>query len=190
LLKNNITSEESMQENLDTWCYEVGSRFEQASVAAVRDFNLYAIFDHVADIGCGDGAASLELENRGFEVDAVDINEEKLNKIKEKNIFIKIKKQSAIEYLNSIDALDNFFSHHSLEHMIDAEEIIQLAGQKLKPRGIYYVIVPAGDYLHSVHHVVFERAEELLPVGLEPILIQEQERFGEKEFICVATKMD
>lgn len=186
--KYNITPEQSIQENLDTWCFEVGSRFEQSSVDAVKEFANIALFKSVCDIGAGDGASTKVLDELGFEVTAVDINLEKLLKIKNFNKKIIIKCMPAIKFLKETNSISNFFSHHSLEHMIDAEEIIKLAGQKLKIGGLYYVTVPAGDYLHSVHHVVFENAEELLPKGLTPVVLEERERFGEKEFLCIAQK--
>jgi len=197
MIIKDITSEESIKENLEAWCFEVGSRFEEIGRDAADDFfhiwlknNPNHPFGNinVIDLGCGDGASSLKLAESGFYVKAVDINKEKLDKIQSK--FIKTYYIDMEDFLDSQkdDSIENIFTHHSLEHTIDAEEIIKLCGQKLKKQGIYYAVVPADDYLHSVHHIVFEDPLELLPEGLELIRAYKRERFGEKEFICIATK--
>ena len=143
---------------------------------------------NVTDLGCGDGASSLKLTESGFYVKAVDINKEKLDKIQNK--FIKTINSDMLNYLSSCEdnSIDNIFIHHSLEHTTDAKEIINLCGRKLKKGGLYYATVPAGDYLHSVHHIVFESALELFPEELSLILASMRTRFGEKEFVCIATK--
>jgi 2-polyprenyl-3-methyl-5-hydroxy-6-metoxy-1,4-benzoquinol methylase len=192
-----ITSDESKKENLDTWCYEVGSRFEEIGISAASDFydkwlalnnNNFKQFEStfVIDLGSGDGSSSEELANLGFKVLAVDINKEKLNKIKNKNI-TKINLDMK-QYLQLPFEVENIFTHHSLEHTIDAKEIIELCGKRLQKGGLYYAVVPANDYLHSVHHVVFEDPMELLPSDLTPLYTAYRERFNEKEYICLATK--
>lgn len=193
MIKKDITVADSQHENLETWCYEVGSRFEQIGVDAAREFSLlwedYNNFGaNVVDLGCGDGASSLELARLEFSVVAVDINKEKLDKIK--HTFIKKIYTDMEDYLYSQEdnSIENIFTHHALEHTIDAEEIIKLCGQKIRTNGLYYAVVPADDYLHSVHHIVFEDALELLPEGLNLIRADKRERFGEQEFVCIATK--
>lgn len=195
-----ITSEESMKENLETWCYEVGSRFERISVDAAEEFINWWRFVNkikkhhnmtnkdffITDLGSGDGAATNYFAEQGFRVTAVDINKEKLDKIINKNVFCVNKDIKS--FLENTDDAENIFTHHSLEHTVEAKEIIELCGEKLKPGGLYYATVPAGDYLHSVHHIAFESAEELLPNGLQLLMMSTRERFGEKEFVCIATK--
>lgn len=185
MIKANISPEESVLQNLEAWCFEVGSRFEQASVQAARDFaDMGPGPGTVCDLGSGDGAATRELVGLGFDVHAVDVNGTKLGHISE---LATTHETDAVNYLTE-NAVDNVFAHHSLEHMVDVERVLQLISQSLKPGGLYYAIVPAGDHLHSVHHVVFESHEELLPAGLALIVGREQERFCEREFVCVARK--
>lgn len=200
MIKKDITVADSQHENLETWCYEVGSRFEEIGVDAAQEF--CRLWDehnnftspitnkefYVTDLGCGDGASSLELSDLGFFVIAVDINKEKLDKIEGQ--YIKNVWTDMEDYLYSQEdnSVENIFTHHSLEHTVDAEEIIKLCGQKLKTNGLYYAVVPADDYLHSVHHVVFEDPLELLPEGLELIRAYKRERFGEQEYVCIAKR--
>lgn len=195
MIIKDITAKESIDENLNTWCYEVGSRFEEIGVDAADDFHFFfkkrefrdLIGEDVYDLGSGDGASSRRLHNLGYYVISIDINKEKLEKC---IASVKIQ-EDILTFLKDVPdgyGLGNVFTHHSLEHMVDAPEIIELIGKLILPGRIYYAIVPAGDYLHSVHHVVFESPEELLPPGMQPIILQEQERFGEKEFKCVAAK--
>jgi hypothetical protein len=65
LKKINLTSEESIKQNKDAWCYEVGSRFEQAGIAAAHHFmNFYPFPEHqkfLIELGCGDGASTNEF---------------------------------------------------------------------------------------------------------------------------------
>jgi len=197
--KKKISSRESIEENLQTWCYEVGSRFEEIGRDAADDFfyyfkklnNLEFIEEKnniVYDIGSGDGSSTNRLTELGFDVVAVDIN---YNKLKKTNARQKIC-EDVLTFLKNMPAgvqINNIFSHHSLEHMVDAEEIINFLGEKLMVGGLYYSIVPANDYLHSVHHVVFESPRELLPsVSFDVIELCEQIRFGEKEYKCILKK--
>lgn len=200
VIKKDITPLESIQENLDTWCYEVGSRFEEIGVDAAMEFiswwkYINNIQSHhyltnkdffITELGCGDGASTNYFADQGFIINAVDINKEKLDKLSHININpINLSTKIYLEYGLQPE---NIFTHHSLEHMIEAKEIIELCGEKLKSGGLYYATVPAGDYLHSVHHIVFEDELELLPSSLELVIAMERERFGEKEFLCIATK--
>lgn len=200
MIKRDLDLSESIDENLNTWCYEVGSRFEQIGIDAAKEFvdmwrfinkieKYYGLTNkdfYVTDLGCGDGASSNYLADQGFKVTSVDINKEKLNKMTHE--LIEKVHTDMEDYLYSQEdySVQNIFTHHSLEHTVDAEEIIKLCGQKLKSGGLYYATVPADDYLHSVHHVVFEDQLELLPYGLELLLAAKRERFGESEFVCIA----
>lgn len=183
MIKSTISREESILQNLETWCYEVDSRFEQMSLQAVDEFSIYANKSYVTcDLGCGDGAATRYLRTLGYPTMGVDINEEKT-----KNLGI-VANVSIDEYVFQTKRLGNVFAHHSFEHVINIEDVIKIIGRKMNEGATYYTIVPAKDYLHSVHHVVFESAEELLPPGLTPIKMEYQER-NEPEFICIAQKL-
>ncbi len=187
MIKASITREESILNNLDTWCYERGDRFEQSSIEAAQDcvryINSLGFDHHILDLGCGDGAATKEFFELGFNTLAVDINPEKLERVPGLKF-----ESDIVEFTEKIKIFNNIFSHHAFEHVVNIEEAIKNIGKKIQPGCLYYVIVPANDYLHSVHHVVFESPEELLPPGLTPLKMEYQER-AEPEFICVAQKL-
>jgi len=187
LIKADISLEESIYQNLNTWCFEVGSHFEEMGKQAALDFLKYANLTSVLELGAGDGSSTEIFIINNFSVLAIDINWQKLQSIHLPAVTWEWDMLKALQSLNS-ESVDNIFTHHSLEHVVDADEVIREASRVLKYSGIYYAIVPADDYLHSVHHVVFESAKELLPPGLTPIKMKKQTR-NDPEFICIAQKL-
>lgn len=184
----------SCQENLSAWCMEVGSRFEHLSYEAAFEFFVYHKTNkiknfYVVDLGAGDGAASNLFIDIGFITTSVDINEEKLSQIVSGRPVV----MDMYEYVRGVDRLDNVFTHHSLEHTVNAAEIIEEIGKKLDPDAIYYAAVPANDTLHSVHHTVFESWKELVPPNCDVIMGGERMRliepgYFEQEYVCIARK--
>jgi hypothetical protein len=184
----NKTKKESQGENLDTWCYEVGTRFEEVNIEAAKHFeqilSLFRRPKSVTELGCGDGAATNWFFSNGFVIDAaIDINFAKLMKVKTESKRLK----DINDYVTEVGLLRNVFAHHSLEHTIDAKDTLKKISQKMTPGDIFYGIVPAEDYLHSVHHIVFESPEELLPPNFIPLILKYQKRL-EPEYLCVAMK--
>jgi len=186
LIKANIKHKDSIQENLDIWCYERGTRFEIANEEAAKEFMnlLEEPYTDVIDLGCGDGAAGQYFVERGLFTIGIDINQEKLKNYP--GISIAVDMYDFLREMKN-ESIQNIFTHHALEHTVRARDIIAECGRVLQPGGYYYAVVPANDHLHTVHHVVFEKAIELLPVGLIPIFCDYQDRM-EPEFKCVAQK--
>lgn len=184
MIVKDISQAESAQENREIWANEIGTRFERVSKQAADHFYEYVSnlgFPlEVTELGCGDGAATRHLFQHGFRIKAVDVNDKKLIGVPGE-----VYCQDMYDYISSVKTLGNVFAHHSLEHTVKAREIINMIGDKLN--GIYYAIVPANDYLHSVHHVVFEDAIELIPPDTIPLKCKYQKRL-EHEYICVAYK--
>ena len=187
MIRANITQEESILQNLETWCYEVGSKFEKMGREAALDFIKYIISPYILELGAGDGSSSKTFVKNEKFVIAIDINYEKLKAIPSPIITWEADMLEALEILKD-NSVSNVFAHHSLEHVVKAQEVINEISRVTKSKGFFYAIVPADDYLHSVHHVVFESAEELLPPGFKPIKMEKQLR-NELEFICVAQKL-
>lgn len=161
--KVNITHQESIDQNLETWCYEVGTHYEEYSKVAAQRFIKYIRKGNVVDLGSGDGAATNVFVNNGNKTVAVDINPEKLMKIKG----AKLELTDFLGYLKK--SVDNIFCHHALEHYVDYEKVIAAIGKYLKKGCYCYIAVPKGDKPHSVHHVAFESLDEITPKGLEVI---------------------
>lgn len=158
-----ITPEDSIKEQLETYSIEVGTPFENSSKEAVARFSLYLETLWVADLGCGDGAATKYFQEEGITVVGVDINQDKLDlnptDLKEK--------MDIISYLKYCEDIPNIFMHHSLEHLPNPQKVLDLISEKLAPGGYVYIEVPANDQVHSVHHSSFDTAGDIYPEGLE-----------------------
>lgn len=179
------THKESIEGNLGQWCYEVDSEFQQANDAAAEDAVSYMTTTTVYELGCGDGASLRKFRELGFDTIGIDINANKLDKAVGKTI-----KADMVDWLWGIkdNSLPNIFMHHSLEHIINVDELLGLVTLKLAHNGIFYCVVPADDTPNTVHYTAFDSAEELLPPGLKPLVMAKQERFGHPEYKMVATK--
>ncbi len=158
----NITPEESLRQQLETWCFEVGTDFENSSKEAVGRFTTHLPpRSKVVDLGCGDGAATKYFIETGCTVIGVDINKTKLANNTADTVC-----STMIDYLKKSKP-DNIFTHHTLEHVPNPQEVLDFISKKLKPGGLFYAEVPAGDHLHSVHHATFGDPDDLLPGGFE-----------------------
>lgn len=180
------THDQSIEGNLGQWCFEVDSEFQQANDAAVDDAASYMANKVVYELGCGDGAALRRFNQLGFKTYGIDINPDKLDVVTS-GITYKMDMVSWLSFAK-VGSIPNIFMHHSLEHIIKVDKLLELVAKKLAPGGIFYCVVPADDTPNTVHFTAFDSADELLPKGLKPILVERQERFGHPEFKCVATK--
>lgn len=178
----NISPEESIQQNLGQWCYEVGTHYEEFSKKSAQRFIKYIKKQPVIDLGCGDGAATKVFITNGNPTTAVDINHDKLNKITGAT---KVN-QDFLTYLTQ--PLDNIFCHHALEHFVDYQSVLDRIGKHLKKGKYCYIAVPKGDHPHEVHHVAFESAEELIPPGLEVIEIGQSDDSEWPEYYAITRK--
>ena len=156
-----ISHEESIVQNRNTWCLEVGSSYEEYSVNSANRFIKYIKKQPVVDLGSGDGAATNVFIKNGNKTTAVDINPEKLNCI---DGAIKVE-TDFLTYLTK--PLDNVFMHHALEHYVNYQQVLDAIGKYLKKNKYCYISVPKNDHVHSVHHVAFDSIEEIIPKGLE-----------------------
>ncbi len=179
---------QSIDSNLQQWCYEVDSEFQEANNNAAEEMAAYMNqhgLKEVVELGCGDGAAVRKFAELGIEISGVDINSEKLAMIDKS---IPTHKSDMVTWMSAQDSVPSIFMHHSLEHIVSVEKLLALVTQKLRPGCIFYCVVPAGDHPHEVHHTAFDDASELMPPGLEVLHLGKQERFGHEEFKCVAIK--
>lgn len=176
----NLTPEESMHQNLETYCFEVGSEYEEHSIEAAKHFIEYIGKKPVVDLGAGDGAATKVFVKNGNPTTAVDINQHKLDKIKG----AKTIKQDFLTYLSK--PVDNLFLHHCLEHFVNPEEVLKLISENLKKGCYVYIAVPKDDTPHSVHHVAFESLQELYPPNLKIMEVRASDKPTWKQYIVIA----
>lgn len=156
-----LTEEESIRQNLENWCFEVGTTFEAGAKESARLFLEYIGKEPVVDLGCGDGAAISVFTENGNKVTAVDINPEKLNKVQG----AKKVQQDFLTFLTK--PVDNIFMHHSLEHFVNYEEVLKRISKHTK--GYCLIAVPNNDHVHSVHHVQFETVDDIIPPNMEQV---------------------
>lgn len=175
-----ITSENSIEENLNTWCFEVGTEFEEYSRKSVEKFINFIGKETVIDLGAGDGAATNHFAKNGNKVIAVDINAHKLAEIK---TAWRVVEADFVTYLSK-PIKHHIFMHHALEHCIDYNKVLELIGKNLAKGKYCYIAVPKDDEPHSVHHVAFDSAEELIPTGLDTIELIAQDE-PQKEYVAI-----
>lgn len=178
----NLTPDESIKQNLETWCFEVGTHFEGYSIAAANEFIKYIGKQRVADVGAGDGAATKVFRKNGNPTVAVDINVHKLAEIGGET-----EVADFITYLSK--PLDNIFMHHSLEHYSDPATVLRILGDNLKQGKHFYIAVPKGDSLHSVHHAVFESLDELYPPRTEILEAREDNDTHWPQYVVIGKKL-
>lgn len=158
-----ISPEDSVQEQLETWIYESETTFINSSQEAVARFVRFLMpHSSIVDLGCGDGAATQFFHAAGMTVVGVDINQAKLDRNPTRTV-----RTTMDSYLTRCREVPNIFIHHALEHVPNPKHILALIARKLVPGGLLYVEVPAEDHIHSVHHAAFESPEDLVPEGFE-----------------------
>lgn len=177
-----LSHDKSIQENLDVFCYEVGSQFEKYSIKAANRFLQYIGKNPVVDLGSGDGAATKVFVANGNKVTAVDINPDKLSKITD----AKTVQKDYVSFLSK--PVDNVFLHHSLEHYVDSNKVLRLISKWLKPGCYCYIAVPRKGELYSVHHTVFESIAEIKPPGLKVVESLEDTDLTWPEYCVIARK--
>ena len=174
-----ITYEQSIQQNLDHYCFEREEDFVKFAIEAAEEFLRYNPQGTIVDLGCGDGAAIPTLI-RNNPVIGVDINLHKLARIpRVAQLFY----DDFLAYLGKQEdnSVDNFFMHHALEHTPSDQAVLDQMYRTLKPDGMAFIVVPEDDELHSVHHSVFSQPEELAPEGAQVIVADKRRRYGNKE---------
>lgn len=181
--KQELTHDESIQDNLDKWCLEVGTVFEGHSVKAANKFLEYIKNSPVVDLGSGDGAGTNVFVKNGNPTTAVDINPEKLINIKG----AKLQLTDFLGYLKK--PVDNVFCHHALEHYVDYEKVLEAIGKWLKKGSYCYIAVPKNDEPHSVHHVAFDSHKELIPPKTEIIEYGESDDMSWPEYYVIVRKI-
>ena len=162
MIKSNTSPSDAIKENLETFCFEVGTEFEQYSKVQAARFVEFIGTKPVTDLGAGDGAGTGYFVINGNPVTAVDINPDKLDKIDGAMTVCR----DIVSYLEASDGEANIFMHHVLEHIPNYEEVLSLISKKLNKGGYALIAVPKGDEPHSVHYVQFDDPSEIIPEGL------------------------
>lgn len=170
----------SIKENLDTWCFEVGTIFENHTKDLAKEYRKYIVGDEVVDLGSGDGAANKGF--KGLKITAVDINQEKLDKNTAQTKIC----QDFVTYLEGVDSIPNLFMSHTLEHFVDPESVLALLDEKVTKSIL--IAVPARDAPNSVHHVAFDSVDEIILPSFTVKKAEERQHADLFEYVFIGVK--
>ena len=159
-----ISTEESIDQQLKDYTFEAETSFQQSSKDGIERLFRHVTPKQLVDLGCGDGAAYKFVGKVPYI--GVDINKEQLKKHPGKTVCDDMVSYLKKQKNGSIPAI---FCHHALEHVPNPADILNLIGQKLSKGGYAYIEVPADDRVHSVHHATFDSPEDLLPADCEVV---------------------
>lgn len=177
---NELNPRTSMVDNLEVWCFEVDTIFENHTIELAKEFRKYIVGKEVVDFGSGDGAANKGF--KGLKITAVDINQEKLDK----NTADTKVCQDFITYLESVESIPNLFMSHTLEHFVDPESVLALLDKKVTKSIL--IAVPARDTPNSVHHVAFDSVDEITLPSFQAKVAEERQHDDLYEYVFIGVK--
>jgi len=100
---------------------------------------------HIADLGCGDGGASLHLARRGARLLALDLHPERLERLaqraKDEQLFITVH-LADINNWCSTEPFDAIILWDVLEHLTDPLALLRTCQACLKPAGFICIATP------------------------------------------------
>ncbi|BAW31990.1 MAG TPA: class I SAM-dependent methyltransferase [Methanothermobacter sp.] len=137
------------------------------------------------DLGCGYGYYTVDLLQRGYEVDAVDISDHSIEMTRNKIEEMKNHPKVEIHNINALDfeskkKYDLIICFEMLEHLHEVLKLLKLINTWLKDGGILLISVPHNENLwnirdeqagHLRRYSKDEIKEKLKKANLEPIKI-------------------
>lgn len=90
----------------------------------------------ILELGCSDAMTSVALKNKGYQVTALDLIDQRLAPAK--NADIPFIKSTAENIPLETQSLDFVFSYNSLEHFTDPQKVLKEIHRILKPNGYFY----------------------------------------------------
>lgn len=88
--------------------------------------------EQILDLGCGEGALTLKLEQLGCQVTGIDSSPDMIAKAKTLGLDVQVGNGESLDYSNEFDAV---FSNAALHWMTKPEKVIQGVFRALKPQG-------------------------------------------------------
>ncbi|MCY9786644.1 class I SAM-dependent methyltransferase [Nocardiopsis sp. EMB25] len=137
-----------------------GARGVAKRVEAVSQ-HLPTYGDRLLDVGCGDGAHTVELAHGYVRVDAVDVEPECLNAFTERiagsevEHRIGVHKMSADALAFEANTFDRVTAFEALEHMEDLEGSLSEIHRVLKPGGAFSLTTPNRWFPFETHGVLW-----------------------------------
>ena len=107
--------------------------------------------EEILDLGCGDGALTMEISACGCNVVAVDSSPEQINAAAEKGLDARLGDGA---HLNFVAAFDGVISNAALHWMTDPEAVIDCVWQALRPGGRFVGEMGATGNIQNVINAV------------------------------------
>jgi len=101
----------------------------------------------ILDLGCGDGALTVEIEKRCMQVIGVDFSESMIKKVVERGLSAQVCSGEAMTFSNEFDAV---FSNAALHWMKDYEKVISGVNAALKPEGRFVAEFGGVGNIHTI----------------------------------------
>lgn len=107
--------------------------------------------EEILDLGCGDGALTMEISDRGCNVVAIDSSPDQINAAAEKGLDARLGDGA---HLNFVAAFDGVISNAALHWMTDPKAVIDCVWQALRPGGRFVGEMGAAGNIQMVINAV------------------------------------
>jgi SAM-dependent methyltransferase len=107
---------------------------------AVESFFPKGFRGRLLDVGCGDGAFVLEMNRRGWDVCATEIDAATVDRLRAANVDAKVPSVAERDGFDS--PFDAVTCWHVLEHVEHPDQVARWVATQLKPSGIFQATVP------------------------------------------------
>jgi 2-polyprenyl-3-methyl-5-hydroxy-6-metoxy-1,4-benzoquinol methylase len=131
----------------------------------------------VLDIGCGNGNIARVMGSLGYNVLAVDIDENSIEKAKSMNPFPNVTFQmiDAEEFV-SVKTFDAIICSEVLEHLHDYKKLLRSIHQMLNPDGVFILTIPNGYGPREM--IITKPVQTLINMGFEKPLMKVKKALG------------
>lgn len=123
--------------------------------------------ERILDLGCGDGALTLELARRGATVVGIDSSAEQIEAAREAGLDAHVMDAAALSYVEEFDAV---FSNAALHWIKNADGVITGVFQALKPGGRFVGEMGGSGNVAQIREAILEalRRRDIDGTRLDP----------------------
>jgi trans-aconitate methyltransferase len=133
--------------------------------------------ERILDLGCGDGALTIEIERAGASVVGVDSSEEQIAAAKALGLDARVMSGDALTFENEFDAV---FTNAALHWIKDARAVIAGVRRALKPGGRFVGEMGGADNVARVRGGLYEalKARGIDPEPLDPWFFPDEAEYS------------